>query len=141
MDRRMSKRMRAGKDGFAVVPGKNAFFCRPSGAGGDPIALVEHVKNCPFLEAVQILSGVSTATAAPARQTRNDARPPKRPNLSDGWRTIWGETKPPIDTPAQAYLERRGLRLPYGQVCAFTIPSNPEAATESPGHRPAPSSA
>jgi putative DNA primase/helicase len=108
-----------GRDRFSVNIRKNVFNCRGCGIGGDTVGLVMHATGVGFTGAAQILSGTSTATAAPARQTRNDRAAPAAPRSSDWWRTLWAATKPPIDTPAQAYLERRGLRRPYGSSLRF----------------------
>src|SRR6185312_15590638 len=46
-------------DGFVVTPGKGIFLCRPSGATGDCIDLVQHVNGCSYAEAVQFITGES----------------------------------------------------------------------------------
>jgi DNA primase len=80
----------AREDGFAVAPGKRAFFCRPSGTGGDVIALVEHVKDYSFTEAVEFLAGRSIAyaskSAPPAPAARDDRIAAKERKSNDWWR-------------------------------------------------------
>jgi hypothetical protein len=59
-----------GRDRFSIDKAKNVFLCRASGAGGDPIALVQHVHQCSFAEAIEQLTGekpLATGKRAPAQ--------------------------------------------------------------------------
>ncbi|MER9278743.1 primase-helicase zinc-binding domain-containing protein [Mesorhizobium sp. M0522] len=59
-----------GTDRFSVDKAKNVFLCRHSGTGGDPIALVQHVHQCSFGDAIEHLTGakpLATARRAPAQ--------------------------------------------------------------------------
>jgi hypothetical protein len=47
----------AHEDGFAVAPRKGVFICRPSGAGGDVIAMVMHALGREFNEACAYIVG------------------------------------------------------------------------------------
>jgi len=47
----------ATRDGFVVTPAKGIFLCRPSGAAGDVIDLVQHVNGCSYAEAVEFITG------------------------------------------------------------------------------------
>src|SRR6185312_12800163 len=47
----------AKKDGFVVDPGKGLFLCRPSGAAGDVIQMIEHLHGCSRVEAAEFLTG------------------------------------------------------------------------------------
>ena len=47
----------ATRDGFVVTPAKGIFLCRPSGASGDVIDLVQHVNGCSYAEAVEFITG------------------------------------------------------------------------------------
>jgi len=47
----------AKRDGFIVTPAKGIFLCRPSGATGDVIDLVQHVNGCSYAEAVEFITG------------------------------------------------------------------------------------
>jgi hypothetical protein len=47
----------AREDGFAVAPRKRVFTCRPSGAGGDVIAMVMHSLACDFKDACAFIVG------------------------------------------------------------------------------------
>ncbi|TIN84334.1 CHC2 zinc finger domain-containing protein [Mesorhizobium sp.] len=60
-----------GRDRFSVDHGKNVFLCRASGAGGDPIALVQHVSEVSFAEAIEQLTGERAIEARRAPE-RND---------------------------------------------------------------------
>jgi hypothetical protein len=62
-----------GKDRFSVDKVKNLFLCRHSGAGGDPIALVQHVHNLSFGEAIEQLTGEKALIAAKRAPQRSDA--------------------------------------------------------------------
>lgn len=44
-------------DGFVITPKDNVFICRPSGDGGDAIALVMHATGGDFLTACETLTG------------------------------------------------------------------------------------
>jgi hypothetical protein len=59
-----------GRDRFSIDKAKNVFLCRTSGAGGDPIALVQHVHQCSFADAIEQLTGekpLATGKRAPAQ--------------------------------------------------------------------------
>lgn len=60
-----------GRDRFSIDRAKNVFLCRPSGTGGDPIALVQHVHGMSFGEAIELLTGEKALPAA-KRAPRND---------------------------------------------------------------------
>ncbi|RWO57152.1 primase-helicase zinc-binding domain-containing protein [Mesorhizobium sp.] len=60
-----------GRDRFSIDKAKNVFLCRPSGTGGDPIALVQHVHGMSFHEAIELLTGEKALPAA-KRAPRND---------------------------------------------------------------------
>ncbi|QKV20263.1 DUF7146 domain-containing protein [Oricola thermophila] len=61
-----------GRDRFSVNHRKNIWRCRQGGGdpiGGDAIALVQHVENCSFVRAVEILTGEEVPAAPdPAAQ-------------------------------------------------------------------------
>ncbi|ESY75542.1 hypothetical protein X740_31045 [Mesorhizobium sp. LNHC221B00] len=69
-----------GTDRFSIDKAKNVFLCRHSGAGGDPIALVQHVHGLSFGDAIEMLTGEKALPAA-ARQ----------PAPSDDDKNIWRE--------------------------------------------------
>ncbi|WP_217577349.1 primase-helicase zinc-binding domain-containing protein [Mesorhizobium sp. GbtcB19] len=62
-----------GTDRFSVDSAKNVFLCRWSGAGGDPIALVQHVNNCSFGEAIEHLTGEKPLSAGRRAPSQDDA--------------------------------------------------------------------
>ena len=53
----MSRWLRASYDGFAVSPRKQLFVCRPSGTGGDLIAMTMHCLGTDFKGAVEYITG------------------------------------------------------------------------------------
>ena len=75
----------ATRDGFVITPKKRLFLCRPSGACGDAIDMVEHVLGCSKVEALAYVTG-----REPARRVRANeevriragarARPPPSPS-------------------------------------------------------------
>jgi hypothetical protein len=120
----------AREDGFAVAPRKGVFICRPSGAGGDVIAMVMHALGCEFNEAcayivghrrpaLEVLSFEETLrrqkadaehTAAAERRraesgaTEEAERIRKRKIAARIW-----ENADPLGPTAKSYLARRGL--------------------------------
>src|SRR4029077_6448966 len=48
-----------GTDRFSVNPKKQVWNCRGCATGGDVIALVEHLDGCGFMEAVEMLVGIT----------------------------------------------------------------------------------
>lgn len=80
-----------GRDRFSVDKAKNVFLCRTSGAGGDPIALVQHVHQCSFADAIEHLTGekpLATATRrpAPSDDDKNEWREKARLRAWKIWR-------------------------------------------------------
>lgn len=125
-----------GDDRFSLDPDKNVFFCRASGAGGDPIDLVRHVQDCDFGAAVGFLTSASRAASevspagAPAgrattRGVRSDADGDNafREAARKRARRIWDRGYS-ID-PAKggrvvvAYLARRGIPFPGWRIPAL----------------------
>lgn len=123
-------------DGFAVGPRKGVFLCRPSGAGGDAIALVQHLDACDFLAACETLTGrpppgrdaaESEAERAArerdlaARAERRRAEEARRERQERDFReaerkacwAMWRRAERDLaGTPVEAYLRLRALQLP-----------------------------
>lgn len=66
-----------GSDRFALNRRKNIFVCRGS-AGGDMIALAQHVEGCGFRRACEILNGADWPDAAPETDDEKAARARRR---------------------------------------------------------------
>jgi phage/plasmid primase-like uncharacterized protein len=96
-----------GTDRFAINIGKQVFYCRNCNVGGDVIALVRHLNDCTFAEAVELLTG---------EQARTPAQPPANKQPSDNYEQeqhrkaawLWSQRKPIIGSIVEPYL--RGLR-------------------------------
>ncbi len=122
-------------DRFSINRRKNLFFCRASGAGGSPIDLVQHVKDMPFMEAVEfvldekppILARQETPAerrareerlereerAAEVRRRENDETAAKyRENERREAFKIWDRARDFEGSTAEAYLAKRGLVAP-----------------------------
>ncbi|AEH88170.1 DUF7146 domain-containing protein [Mesorhizobium opportunistum] len=84
-----------GRDRFSLDKGKNVFLCRASSAGGDPIALVQHVHQCSFAEAIEQLTGekpIAAARRAPA-QSDDDKNEWREKARRRAWK-IWQNGTP-----------------------------------------------
>ncbi|WP_243368883.1 DUF7146 domain-containing protein [Microvirga solisilvae] len=120
---------KAKSDRFAIKPSERVFHCRGWG-GGDVIRMVEHVAQCDFLAACEIITGEAPpkgqgrrltaqeiaqrdaeARAAQAAQEAAEATriAAERERLYRIWRhhsVHW------LSTPVEAYLHLRGVRAP-----------------------------
>lgn len=103
-----------GDDRFSVNAAKNIWRCRQGGGepvGGDAIALVQHVEQCSFRRAIEILLGdldglVPRADPKKARKDAADFREEERARAFDLWRAA----RPFPDGGAVAgYLRARAL--------------------------------
>jgi len=123
-----------GHDRFAVNQSKSVFNCRGCGVGGDAIRLVAHVTGSSFAKTIEFITGTSTVNvghggqAASQPVARDNRTTPQEHKSNDWWWTIWRETKPSMETPAEAYLRRRRLLPPYGATLRFhpSVESNDE---------------
>lgn len=101
-------------DGFAINVRKKVFTCRPSGAGGDAIALLSHAKGLDFKAAVAWLTGEEMAKAPPAprpraREADADQDAYREKEIAKA-KSIWERGTPIVrDCPADLYLSERGL--------------------------------
>lgn len=116
-----------GTDRFAVKPSEAVYNCRGAG-GGDVIALVMHVRDVPFMEAVEIINGeppprrdtqvrpVDHEIQRERREERRDveigrqeAEREKQGRNADRAARIFNQSSPIAGTLAEAYLRRRGI--------------------------------
>ncbi|WP_339820045.1 DUF7146 domain-containing protein [Sulfitobacter dubius] len=111
-----------GRDRFAVVPAKNAFFCRQCQAAGDQIDLVRLAHGCDFKAALSFLGGAA-ASIDPAelarRREKAEAEAKRQAEIEERARArakrdareIWTAAKPGPDPILVDYLAARGLRF------------------------------
>ena len=117
----------ASQDGFVVTPGKQLFYCRPSGARGDAVDMVMHVKGYDDVaDALEFITG----KRPPRKGERGDTelrepalapQPTVRPAMEvgrDGPSTTTTDAmklwRPSVDgrgTLAERYLNQRKLGL------------------------------
>jgi hypothetical protein len=102
-----------GRDRFAVSIRKQIFLCRGCGRSGDVIAMTQHIDQCDFRAAVQMLAGDDPRPIATAikpvvhQETESDAQKTARALR------IWNDEASEVnDTLGEQYLRRRGLDLP-----------------------------
>lgn len=125
-----------GTDRFSVNPRKRVFNCR-GGDGGDVIRMVMHVKGLDFLQACEWLNdSPPPGSVRSERVEEAKAELPKVAAISDEQRLeeenryrakqveiargIWGRGVPLPGTPAEAYLNARGIgALPPGLPLEF----------------------
>ena len=117
-------------DGFVVSPAKHLFLCRPSGATGDAVDMVQHVRGCDKLDALLEVTG-----RLPART----GGPPPPPDLPPAdlarhvaaaearAKSLWHEeaidavlkrARPIAGTHAEAYLRARCGSVPPHRLTA-----------------------
>lgn len=135
-----------GKDRFGVNKSSGVFNCRRCEKGGDQIALVRHVMNCDFKDALSWLVGERDIEIEPAeierRQKAARAAKAKADAYSEKKRqqsifaakAIWDQGKDATGTVVHAYLARRGIshalmpRLPkslrFHPSLPYTVPAD-----------------
>jgi hypothetical protein len=112
-----------GMDRFSINLKKQVFRCRPS-AGGDVIALVQHLDGVSYLDAIAHLAGaapertdcsVRKQRAATSKQYDHSAKQPNE-ELPNGTRNLalalWRASVDPRGTIVEQYLKSRALDLP-----------------------------
>src|SRR5215471_7439289 len=94
-----------GRDRFAINTRKQVFLCRRCGAGGDVIALVQHLDGCTFLEAVATLSGdqprIQATRIAVTARTQSSDDYERSQHRKAAW--LWSRRQPIERTPAERY--------------------------------------
>jgi hypothetical protein len=117
-------------DGFSINPKKGVFLCRKSGAAGDGISMVQHVRECDFVSACEYIN----ETPPPRGETRVRERDPEiererreekrdaeierqreEAKAEDNARAkaarLFEQGVPIAGTQAEDYLESRGILL------------------------------
>jgi putative DNA primase/helicase len=115
-----------GHDRFGINTRKQLFICRGT-AGGDVIAMVQHLDGCDFPTAVHTLTGTDPHRQAPKPDparlaaARAKAEGQARDDIADARQrimqasAIWRESGPIENTLAWRYLTHyRGLEVPDG---------------------------
>ncbi len=115
-----------GRDRFSVNVRKQLFRCRPDN-GGDGIAMVQHLDDCSFAEAVHTLTGIKPGRPAPIvdpakmAAVRAKAERDEIDRLTDEAQRfmramdIWSEAARVETTPTEVYLRiHRRVEIPAG---------------------------
>lgn len=92
---------------FFVNETKGTFFCFGCGAGGDVIELYQSLHGVGFLDACTDLIAF-TPMVGPGRATHTDKRALREMSVERA-RDEWHRAGPIAGTPAQTYLESRGV--------------------------------
>ena len=96
----------ARENGFIVTPSKGIFLCRPSGATGDAIDMVVHVKDCGKPEALEFVTGRRLPSS---RELKDAAARKKERANEEAIEAVLKRAKPLAATHAEAYLRGRGI--------------------------------
>lgn len=121
-----------GSDRFSISVRKGVFNCgHQGGAGGDVIALVQHVNSVEFMDAVEFLAGPrpSATTNGFDHEAADERRAERRDHSRDDARArqaedagarakrreaaagLWADGKPILGSGADTYLRARGIML------------------------------
>ena len=109
----------ARQDGFIVTPSKRLFFCRPSGAKGDAVDMVEHVKGLSKADALAYVVGKADLTPQTPAAAKGPARriePAKPLTTTRDALELCRQSVDPRETLAERYLNARKLNLEPGLV-------------------------
>ena len=117
-------------DGFVITPAKRLFLCRPSGATGDAVDMVQHVRGYDKLDALKEVTGRLPARAGgppPPQDLTQRGDPEGPPAAADRARSLWQEeaieavlkrAQPIAGTHAEAYLIARCGSAPARRLTA-----------------------
>lgn len=120
-----------GTDRFSINTKKQVFHCRVCQAGGDVIALVQHLDGCDFKAAIRTL-GVEERPSQIGRPS--PAPPPDRAHDDNSKRAgeLWRASMSIVGTVAEVYLRSRHLHYAdsYGETLRFhgRCPFGPDAS-------------
>jgi phage/plasmid primase-like uncharacterized protein len=115
-----------GTDRFAINVHKQVFNCRVCGAKGDVIALVQHLDDVSFKDAITTLTGDGAGTTPPPKPAKpHDDEDDKASKAA--W--LWSQRKPIIQgTPPWLYLRKRAYTGPIPGTLAYLPPRGPYPA-------------
>lgn len=116
-----------GRDRFSLDHGKNVFLCRASGAGGDPIALVQHLSDVSFAEAIEQLTGERALRARRAPERNEEQQNWYREKARHRAWNIW-QNGAPIEPERRGRLVRDYLALRAIPFPAWRIKALREAS-------------
>jgi hypothetical protein len=118
-------------DGFVISPAKRLFLCRPSGATGDAVDMVQHVRGCDKLDALREVTGRLPARTggSPPSQGPTPRGEPENPTAAaearaqsvwreEGIETILKRARPIAGTHAESYLAARCGSVPARRLTA-----------------------
>jgi hypothetical protein len=110
-----------GRDRFSINIRKQIFHCRVCAAGGDVIALVQHIDGCDFRTAVRTLGIEERPSPAPPPKPSPAPPQPREDDNSKRALGLWWRSVPIAGTRAETYLRSRGLQYddPDGEVLRF----------------------
>jgi hypothetical protein len=100
-----------GRDRFSINVNKRLWNCRGCARGGDAIALVQHVDNCSFAEAVHSLTGGPWTPVTPAKAIPISGASLAADDRMEAAERIWREAGPIVGSGGAAYLAARGIDL------------------------------
>lgn len=120
---------------FEIKEGGRAWVCAVCADGGDVIRLVERIRGCSFLQAVDYLGGAQAID--PAEAARRAAERAAKQAKQDAARALYRErerqsllwlcherARPIGRSPVETYLRARGLELPRTPVLHY-LPGAP----------------
>jgi phage/plasmid primase-like uncharacterized protein len=123
-----------GRDRFGISLRKQLFICRGA-AGGDVIAMVQHLDQCSFTVAVERLTGEFWPIAGPAARAIPALAKPKTEEYERQQHAkaarLWQHRRPIAGSIGETYLRsRRGITCQLPATLGYLAPTKP-------GHHPA----
>lgn len=113
---------------FTIYADDRRFQCFGCGAEGDVLDFVQRAYGVKLLPSIEMLDG---GALRELEQQRVVATP--KADWSRAASSIWGEALPIVDTPADAYLRRRGITMELPPTLRFAKLRYPQES----GRRPA----
>ena len=120
-----------GRDRFGINVRKRLWNCRGCRKGGDVIALMQFLKGCSFVEALQILSGEAPSAGELRRVTERHRTEAGADDYErrqrDKARRLWRASRAAAGTTVESYLRARGIALSsLPTTVRFLPPLKPE---------------
>lgn len=107
---------------FTIFAGDRRFHCFGCGASGDVLDFVQRSRSVTLIEAARMLGAGMLPKLATRAVPVRDGKPE---NVARA-RRIWRDAAPVSDTPAQAYLRRRGITIEAPPAFRFARLSHPD---------------
>jgi hypothetical protein len=128
-------------DGFAVNVRKNIFICRPSGASGDAIAMVQHALGLGFADSIAFIAGDHRSrAAAPAPRQAIVSKPDdSAARILENVQRVVARLQPLRGTLGERYL-RETRRIDTGLIAdvlddPHAVGWHPAVLFHEPGHQ------